>query len=303
MHIYVENIQGFRGKFVYTLEEGLNVITSVFNGTGKTTFYECLKFLHNPAVLDKMNRKFLLNKNENKGVFMITLDDCQFGFILERVGEGKNSIVNYNLVSKLKNDEVFTYSQMPNPSISEYTEVFERDSIFINVCDRFMNLFSSSKTAYNHELVNAFLTNESLELSNERVGIELITAQQDYNYAIENYNHYNNLLKSSAHFDHADKFELLLDCEFEIQVYEHLDEILQSLKRCNNILPEININTLSYLYDIYNILIKIRQGNKLYSYDMIEIFLTLTDSLNAIKEEKPLISYNEIENLVNLSIV
>jgi len=276
MQVYLKNIQGFRGDFTYTIEPGLNVITSKFNGTGKTTFFECLKFLHNPSSLDKISRKFLLNKNEQKGVFMITVEECQFGFILE--GD------SFSLVSKLKNEEVFTYSQTPHPLLSEYTQVFVKDASFINVCDRFLNLFSSSHTAYNHELVNSFLTSRSLEKSNELINLEKDAAQKNYEYLLSNFNYYSDLLNSSQNYQHIKEFEEALECEDLIVLYEELDNILQCLKRCNIQKPIIDTKYSKAFLELSNILGAIRKRTPLVDYNLIDKF---TDVLPLLQQLKP----------------
>ena len=292
MTVTLKNIQGFRGDFTYTIEPGLNVITSMFNGTGKTTFFECLKFLHNPGSLDKTNRKFLLNKNEHKGVFVITVEECSFGFILE--GD------QYSLVSKLKGEEVFTYSQTPHPMLNSYTHVFFTEESFINICDRFLNLFSSSHTVYNHELVKSFLTSPFLEKANELISIEKISAQRSYDEALNNLNHYNDMLKISYFYPNLEQFKKALDCEDTLVYYESLDEVLQLLRRCTQSKPFIEVEAMNELMVLWGVLDSIKIPAKEIDTSVIDSLLELSGILKDIRFEYPVIETNSLENLAEL---
>jgi len=232
---------------------------------------------------------------------MLTLSNCQFGFILERAGDGDNASVNYSIVIKLKGEEVFTHSQRAHPLLSDYTQVFEKDSSFINVCDRFMNLFSSSNTSYNHDLVNAFLTHETLEKSSELIQMELESSQKNYSYVLDNYNHYNELLKSSQFFEHIEEFSKALDCEDEIELYEDLDVILQCLRRCNGVLPIIDISTEQILRNIYDILCSLKQKTSIIDTDMLVSVMLMNDIVTNLQPTFPSIDTSNIEYLININ--
>ena len=311
MDVYIKNIQGFQGDFTYSIKPGLNVITSMYNGTGKTTFFECLKFLHNPDGFDKTNRRYLLNKNENQGIFIITIDDNHFGFILT---EDK-----YELISKLKGEQVFTNSLTPHPNIGEYTEVFFKNNSFINVCDRFLNLFSSSNTNHNHELVNAFLTCDTFEQADDLIMQEVMKLQTINDNNEKNLIYYTEMLKTIPNFQHLNEFENALDATELIEFYDSLENIHLCLEKCNVMCDEISEEFMVDLYGIYILVNALKQQfrgvDSCYIEDIYELYtvlITMQDIypdvlikelediyvvagvIDGIDKENPIIDYDDL---------
>lgn len=168
MKVSLYNVQGFRGYFSYEIDDFVTVINSKHNGVGKTTLYDCLRFLCDTKQLDKEEHKYLLNIKESRGEFSVTVNDVTHGFILDhnsppiffRQYDGEErELSNYNI-----------------PGVDQDIGVLIINSGIINIISKELNLFSSSAASKDYQLVKAVTTHEETE----RV-LDLLNSSMEYN--------------------------------------------------------------------------------------------------------------------------
>lgn len=155
MQVLINNIQGFRGVFTYSLSESLTIINSKYNGVGKTTLYDCIRFLVDPDGVDKEEHQFFLNINEGMGTFQITnADGITHGFQIKR---------GFKPRFFCKIGDNIEASTEPFPTAASDIGILIINDTLFNIFDKQINLFSSSKHKGNYELIREVTTHKPTE--------------------------------------------------------------------------------------------------------------------------------------------
>jgi len=152
------NIQGFVGYHSFTLGKGINFISSKYNGTGKSTLFDCLRLLAVRGNHDNDELYYMINHNALDAFFRMTTGEGEsYGFYMNKE---KGSFL---YTRKLPEDETIEYSAHPFPEMWEKLNLFVKAGNYVNIADRFIDLFSSSNITFNSGLVQELMLHEETE--------------------------------------------------------------------------------------------------------------------------------------------
>lgn len=152
------NIQGFLGYHSFTIEEGINSISSKYNGTGKSTLFDCLRLLAVRANHDNDALFYMINHDALEAFFRVTNKENEvYGFYLNKE---KGSFL---YTRHLPEDESIQYSEYVFPEMWEKLNLFVKNGNYVNIADRFIDLFSSSNISFNSSLVQELMLHEETE--------------------------------------------------------------------------------------------------------------------------------------------
>lgn len=267
MRVRFFNIQGFRGDYTYDLDNPLTIINSKQNGVGKTTLYDCLRFLCDPKSVDKEEQGFFLNLSEEEGLFSVEVNDCLYGFALRP----NQPPVFYRSIS----GELEVGDTNFNTTAQDIGILIINGAI-LNIFSKELNLFSSSNAKTDYALVKEITTHqqteEVLELMQQSVQInkanlsEMKIAKRSLDNQIEVMPYYtmidqlekliNNpfyedieqVLNTGKDYIRKLKSVSKLDFNSGIEMFEHLNYELYRL------IPKYNISVSSSVLDNFEVL-------------------------------------------------
>lgn len=234
MEITLYNIQGFRGHFTYVIDDLITIINSKHNGVGKTTLFDCLRFLCDSTQVDKEEQEFFLNLDEPEGMFSVKKNGVMHGFAFQR---NKPPV----FFRQIDGEEV-ERSDTNFETASQDIGILRVNGSLLNIFSKEVNLFSSSNTAQNYQLVKEITTHQQTEEM-----LRLLESSIEYNK-----NQLSNLQAERRNAEHLAKsipyyycvkeVEDLLNNDFYAQFESLCDEsliIIDSLKE----VPDLNFNS------------------------------------------------------------
>jgi len=238
------NIQGFIGYHYFTLEEGINSISSKYNGTGKSTLFDCLRLLAARNNHDKEDLFYMINHNALEAFFRMTTSEGEtYGFYIEKE---KGSFL---YTRKLPDEETIQYSEYVFPEMFEKLNLFVKRGNYVNIADRFIDLFSSSNATFNSGLVQELMIHEETE----KVYTELLSRME---FSKENmtkkYTEANTLFVQKELLPFYPKLKELYNLLYNEELvfnYETMVDILEEITLVQRASPTIFID-YSYLHFI-----------------------------------------------------
>lgn len=297
MKVTLINIQGFKGVHSFTLTQGINEITAKRNGTGKTTFFECIKLLVNEKYFTQTNQKYILNLKEVECSFMIELDDVIYGFRFTRQEK-----LTYFRQYKYEGAEYETQTY-PFDTCADALGVYLAKNTYVNILDKTSNLFSSSRPDLNYEIVTQIF--DTTRFDEKKVRIELyLDSLKDSLKETEK-----ELIKAKASLDILQepksfkKLEVLVDKTSLGEIYECMnimEDAIHFLKPYK--LIKGNINELDYFNNLFSDVSNIKPYNQILDSSELELLGSLMNSMSSI-EEYSVIKDNpeELENLIDIN--
>lgn len=296
MRAILYNIQGFKGKFIVNLDKPVVNITSELNGTGKTTFFECIKLLCYEGSLDKEELKFVINKECKSGYFKVEDDNIAYGFY-------------YNLeilvYSYEENGNIVETQAYPYEEVQKFLGVMLHGDTFINVCDRFINLFSSSNEQVNYQLVEALTAHKGIadliHVAEEALSVNkkhLETNVYAYDYNINELNH-------MLDYPNIDNYEKLLNNDNFIGIHDTLLDVKQNLiqlvpnKLLIKELPVMLLSTLQNSLSEFNPFTNIKYISDSYLIKNLSSLLGEINKFNCIDHVYKTEVLSLLNNLVN----
>ncbi|MFF2798161.1 ATP-binding protein [Lysinibacillus xylanilyticus] len=215
MEIEFYNIQGFRGHYKYSIDDAVTIINSKHNGVGKTTLYDCLKFLCDADQVDKEEQEFFLNLNENEGLFSASRDGVKYGFIFYT---GKPVIFFRQF-----DEEEPEYSSENFPTASQDVGVLVVNGAILNIFSKEVNLFSGSHAGKNYQLVAELTTHQETEAMLELIQRSIDINQSDLSNLPAEKRGLDLQVESLPYYLYVDELEDLLNNDF----YENLETVLE----------------------------------------------------------------------------
>ena len=245
MIVTIRNIQGFHGEHIFEIKNGITMISAKFNGTGKTTFFDCLRALTVPHTLSKEDKEFLVTFNKSKGLFTIEIDGDKYGFECDR----KDLIFFRQL-----DGDMLEKSIEPFEDGKSFVNVFEHEGVPINICDRFSNLFSGSHGAFNNSLLESLLKDAKLERFLEITEEDLKESQRELVSLQERRDSLIREIKSTQHYSKLKKFQGILDDENLVITYNALKDIFFGLDSFCETEGEVSSEGLLEFSELYETL-------------------------------------------------
>lgn len=242
LDVCLYNIQGFRGEYTYTIDDFITIINSRHNGVGKTTLYDCIRFLCDSTQLDKEEREFFLNLNEQEGLFSITRDQVTYGFVLF---QGKPPVFYRQVEGEDTERQAENFS-----TAAQDIGILIINGGLLNIFSKEVDLFSGSSSGKNYQLVKEITTHQQTEemldlmersininqgeLSNlraEKRGVDVQVENMPYYFCVE-------------------QLEELLANDFYEDLETVLTQISDSLDKFKEV-PQLNFNSkLERLVDL-----------------------------------------------------
>jgi len=243
--VTIKDIQGFYGEHTFEIKDGITMISAKFNGTGKTTFFDCLRALTVPHTLSKEDKEFLVNFTKCKGLFSIEINGDLYGFECDR----KDLIFFRHL-----DGDVLEKSIEPFEDGKSFVNVFEHEGIPINICDRFSNLFSGSHGAFNNSLLESLLKDAKLERFLEITEEDLKESQCELISLQERRDSLIREIDSIQHYPKLKKFQGILEDENLVITYNALKDIFFGLSSICETKGEISLAGVLEFSELYEIL-------------------------------------------------
>lgn len=299
MEITLYNIQGFRGHFTYVIDDLITIINSKHNGVGKTTLFDCLRFLCDSTQVDKEEQEFFLNLDEPEGMFSVKKNGVLHGFAFQR---NKPPV----FFRQVDGEEV-ERSDTNFETASQDIGILRVNGSLLNIFSKEVNLFSSSNTAQNYQLVKEITTHQQTEemlkllessieynknqLSNlqaERRNAEHLTKSIPYYYCVKEVEDLLNNDFYSQFESFCDESLIIIDSLKEvpdlnfnsnIEEFEAVWESLNRLQATDFIVP--NVSLLDDIIEVSEVLERMQpsiEGDL--SVDVLENLLVVSDSLN-----------------------
>lgn len=297
MKVTLINIQGFKGVHSFTLTSGINEITAKRNGTGKTTFFECIKLLVNEKYFTPSNQKYILNLKEVECSFMVELDDVIYGFRFTRQEK-----LTYFRQYKFEGAEYETQTY-PFDTCADALGVYLAKDTYVNILDKTSNLFSSSRPDFNYELITQIFDTTRFDEKKVRIELYLEGLKESLKESEKE------LIKAKASLNILQepkpykKLELLVDKTRLGDIYECLnimEDAIHFLKPYK--ILKGNVNELEYLNNIFEGVSNIKPYIQIPDSSELESLGELLNSMSSI-EQYSVIKENpdELENLIDLN--
>lgn len=281
MQITLENIQGFEGHHSYEINDLVTIINSKHNGVGKTTLFDCLRFLCNENLVDKDEREFFLNLNTESGLFSVKVSDVTHGFAFMK-GQPP-------LFFRIIDGEDMERSDTNFPGVGADIGILQINGSLLNIFSKEVNLFSGSNVKENYQLIKEITTHEETEEA-----LELMTRSEEINKQSLNQLRMEKKLVDSqvsnlSYYSNVIEMEEMLDNKFYVEFEDLLEyslTLLSSLHQTGNI--EVDSAILDYadtINDKINELMPVDNFSlNLEPLDKLETTLDLVDLLHSIEE-------------------
>lgn len=295
MEITLYNIQGFRGHFQYTIDDLITIINSKHNGVGKTTLFDCLRFLVDESQVDKEERTFFLNLEEEEGVFSIKKDGVLHGFAMYK---GRPHL----FFRQVDGEEVET-SPTNFPNVGQDIGVLHVNGSLLNIFSKEVNLFSSSDSAQNYKLVKEITTHQPTENM-------LSLIQESIEFNSQEMSQLRLLLReamvkveSTPYYFAVDEAEKLLKDPFYEDFEDTLSAMLVCLTKIKEV-PELNFNSdLEYFIATQESLDRLQATEfDVPNPEVLERVLEVVDLLDRLQPvEEVNLDIAPLENLISVS--
>ena len=295
MEISLYNIQGFRGYFIYTIDDLITIINSKQNGVGKTTLFDCLRFLVDKEQVDKEEHQFFLNLEEEEGMFSVKKDGVTHGFALKK---GNPPV----FFKQVEGEEVESSSDN-FPNVGQDIGILHINDSLLNIFSKEVNLFSSSNSAQNYQLVKEITTHQPTQEMMSLIEQSIAFNSQEMTNLRNLYNQAKIRVESTPYYYQLDLAEELMNNPFYQSFESHLNEIYLTLSNLKEV-PELNFNS-----DIEELLAVQESLNRLQPSDFnppnaetLEQVQAVIDSLDRVQVINELnLNVNPLEQLVLVS--
>lgn len=234
MDIQLYNIQGFRGEHRYTIDDYVTIINSKHNGVGKTTLYDCIRFLCDSTQVDKEEQEFFLNLNETEGLFSVTRNGITHGFILIR----NKPPVFYR---QFEGDEVERNSENFTTA-SQDIGILAVNGALLNIFSKEVNLFSGSGGGKNYQLVKEITTHQQTEEMLELLERSVNINQTELSNLRAEKRGVDAQLEAMPYFLYVDQLEALLADEFYEDLETFSEVVLESIGKLKEV-EKLNFNS------------------------------------------------------------
>lgn len=227
MEITLYNIQGFRGKHQYTLDDHVTIINSKENGVGKTTLYDCLKMLSDSTIMDKEEQNYFLNLNEKEGMFSVYKNGVTNGFIIMK-GTPPMFFRQYDGEEIERSGESF-------PTAASDIGILRINDTLLNIFSKEVDLFSTSDGRKNYQLVKEITTHQETEEMLELVSRSINVNKQDLDLLRAERKGIQSQLDNLLYFPATEQLEELLNDT----VYEEFEVFAESFNKVMDKLSEV----------------------------------------------------------------
>lgn len=242
LDVQLYNIQGFRGEHRYTIDDFVTIINSKHNGVGKTTLYDCIRFLCDSTQVDKEEQEFFLNLNETEGLFSITRNGVTHGFILVR----NKPPVFYR---QFEGDEVERNSENFTTA-SQDIGILAVNGALLNIFSKEVNLFSGSSGGKNYQLVKEITTHQQTEEMLELLERSININQSELGNLRAEKRGVDAQLEAMPYFLYVEQLESLLQNEFYEDLETFSEVLLESLGKLKEV-EKLNFN--SSIEELFNL--------------------------------------------------
>lgn len=299
MEIYLENIQGFKGKFHYSLDSNINVITAKHNGTGKTTFFECLKLLCCKNLFTKEDLEFFVNKDCNWGQFCIYIRELGIAYGFECT---KKKVIYYRMFD---DEDGVEKNSEPFPEAERDLNVFIKGNSIINICDRFIDLFSSSNEKLNYTLMRDLTSHQGIDEMINRAEDSLHIHQEHLKIQMQELKFINRELTNTKYFKNIETLESILNQDGFIQIH---DNLVDSFIYISSLYPEaqsIILLPLEIWIQLYNLTLQVQLETSEVKLIKTEEFYDVYNSMQQVQShskcitELPILHFNECYNILS----
>lgn len=236
MDILLYNIQGFRGEHRYSIDDYVTIINSKHNGVGKTTLYDCLKFLCDSTQVDKEEQEFFLNLNEEQGLFAVTKNDVTYGFILVK---GKPTVFYRQYGDDPEDIERSSENFLTTP---QDIGILAVNGALLNIFSKEVNLFSSSSGTKDYQLVKEITTHQQTEEMLELLERSIVINQSELTTLRAEKRGIDAQIQSMPYFFYVNQLEeLLADSSYE-DIELALITVGESLSKLKEV-EDLNFNS------------------------------------------------------------
>jgi len=222
MRVYFTNVEGFKGEHSFTLNHQLNVITSKFNGVGKTTLFNCLKIITGTEIPSKDRIQFVVNMDAKEGRFTVQLEDVIYGFISDK------KKITY--IRKYP-DQGVERSLEPFPEVSEDIGILNFNGYPVNVQDMNLDLITGDDLKRNSQLVDALLTEANLVKFKEHAYQNKELKKEQLKAEDKKYFLLLTELQALQFFPRIDEFQEEVKNYQAAEFHDGIEDMIETLKR------------------------------------------------------------------------
>jgi hypothetical protein len=238
--VKMRNIEGFRGEYSFAVEDGLNVIIAKYNGAGKTTFFDCIKVLCDKNFVASDEIKYMLNIDSTECDFSVEVDGDTFGFFYN----GKH-LVYYRCYA----GSVREVSQYPFEDIAQRLGIFIVDGSAVNICDRFIDFLSGSKSS-DFSALYKLMQNKELDELESLIFQSIGECNKEYEKAYAVFEQANRRLYNMPHYPQSEEYRSALDSiDYETKYYM-LNVLQKQIDRYKAATPKIAETQLVYISEL-----------------------------------------------------
>ena len=310
------NIQGFVGLHSFTLEEGINSISSKYNGTGKSTLFDCLRLLAARNNHDKEDLFYMVNHDALEGFFRMTTSCGEaYGFYMDKE---KGSFLYTRL---LPDDTAVAYSDHPFPEMWQKLNLFVKNGNYVNIADRFIDLFTSSNVSFNSGLVQELMLHEEAEKVYSELLSRMEFAKEDMTKKFSEANtlmvqrdalpfypklqnlanilhneelifNYETLVSAAEEVAGLQKEPFLINLDYNYTALFRVKELVRGLTTVPEVVDLSKVSALFFLYRLKQDVVQLFSVNKVISTSLILFFQNwgeIRKEVCSLEEEKKLV--------------
>lgn len=270
------NIQGFRGDYEYKIDDFVTIINSKHNGVGKTTLFDCLRFLCDSTQVDKEEQAFFLNLNETEGLFSVTVKEVTHGFVLYK----DSPPVFFRHVD----GEELERSSENFVTASQDVGILAINDALLNIFSKEVDLFSSSHSGKNYQLVKEITTHQQTEETLDLLERSININQAELSNLRAEKRGIDAQVQAAPYYFYVDQLEALLNNNFYEDVEATLDSTLESLAKIKEV-EDLNFNTgLAHLFRLEDSLYNMQPTDfEVPSAKPLESVIELSESLDRMQ--------------------
>lgn len=293
MYVHLRNIQGFRGIHEYSIDDFINIINSKHNGVGKTTLYDCLRFLCDSKTIEKEEHQYFLNLKETTGEFSVTVGDVTHGFLVQFGGNPIFYRQYEGEEQEISSENIF--------GVAQDIGILMINGTIINIFSKELNLFSSSSAAKDYQLVKAVTTHAPTETV-----LDLLGSTLEYNKGeVSQLTHELSIAKAKVenvpYYLNLKEMESLLNDQTYENLEESLDRVKSGLIMMRPVKPLAVNSKFSRLLDVQTILERLRPAYRdVPKTKPLEELLRVQESVDRLRENTEYISAQSLDNIVRL---
>jgi len=265
------NIQGFLGYHIFTLSKGINSISSKYNGTGKSTLFDCLRLLAVRGNHEKDDLFYMINHDALEAFFRVTNEHNEvYGFYLNKE---KGSF----LYTRQLPEEGVQYSEYAFPEMWEKLNLFVKNNNYVNIADRFIDLFSSSNVSFNSGLVRELMLHEETEKVYEELISRMGLTKEEMSCLFAESNTLMAQRDLLPRYQKLDELSNIIGNDELIFNYETLESVLQEISLLQKELPYVVIDySYTHLFKIQELIGELITATKEVDLSNIPVLTSLS---------------------------